>query len=289
MTALEVSPRDYHKKLTLNRENILDPDSWLSTSALKELRNCSLYQWRFAPKSFTGSAAADWGSLIDCLITTPDEIDDIIAVHNYDSFRTKEAREFRDDAQSQGKILMNQAELDKANRAANRLLADPIAGPIIEKSKKQVILLSKVKEVNFKGLADLVPEDEPILYDLKTTSDFSVGGISKAIQNFGYHIQAALYLKLWNTLHPDDMRKRFRFIWQSSAPPYEVAVTELPGFDIEAGSEWAAFQINRLIEAQEKSRWPNIVGDKVAIIGRPGYSEFKDIEEMDELPTAPEA
>ena len=286
-TALEVSPRDYHKKLTLNRENIFDPDSWLSTSTLKELRNSSLYRWRFAPKVFTGSAAADWGSVIDCLVTTPDEIGDIVAEHDYDSFRTKEAKAFRDDAIAQGKIVMTQAEMEKAKRAASIIRTDPIAGPIIKKSKKQVVLLSQVKGVNFKGLVDLVPENEPCLYDLKTISDFSVGGISKAIQSFGYHIQAALYLKLWNTLHPDDQRKKFRFIWQSSSSPYEVAITELPAFDIEAGSEWAAFQINRLTEAQNKNKWPNIVGDKIAIIGRPGYAEFKDIEEMDELPTAP--
>lgn len=353
--ALEVSPRDYHKKLTLNREDIFDPESWLSTSTLKELRNCSLYRWRFAPKTFNGSAASDWGNVIDCLITTPDEINDVVHVGDvddsppmkpshidseswkeiiddhldesrepsfvvlpFDSFKTKDARAARDEAISNGltpitsgmaskihyelprirkarevaesgKIIFTEDQMVEARRAANVLVTDRIAGPIIKDAKKQVILLSKVKGINFKGLVDLVPSDEPCLYDLKTISDLSIGGISKAIQNFSYHVQAAIYLKLWNSLNPDDQRKRFRFIWQSSSPPYEVAVTELPAFDIEAGSEWAAFQINRLIEAQEKSRWPNIVGDKIAIIGRPGYAEFKDIEEMDELPTAPKS
>ena len=285
---LEVSPRDYHQKLTLNRANLFDPDSWLSTSALKELKTCSLKRWRFSPNKFTGSKSADWGTIIDCLITTPEEIGEVIEVHNFDSFRTKEAREVRDDAIAQGKIFLSEAEMESAMAAAKMLLEDPIAGPVIKNSRKQVVLLSQIEGINCKGLVDIAPENEPILYDLKTTADFSVRGIANAIQKFGYYIQAGIYLKLWNNLYPEDQRKRFRFIWQSSSAPYEVAVTELPAFDIEAGSMWAAEKIHDLIKAQKQKKWPNIVGDKVAMIGRPGYAEFQDMEELDELPTAPE-
>jgi hypothetical protein len=132
-----------------------------------------------------------------------------------------------------------------------------------------------------------VPSESKCLYDLKTTGKLSVRGIESALTDYGYHVQAAVYLKLWNACNSDDQRDRFRFIWQSSEPPYEVAVTELPTADIEAGEEWAAFQIDRLKKATDENEWPGIFGGKVAIVGRPAYAMHQDEAEMDGITTAP--
>jgi hypothetical protein len=132
-----------------------------------------------------------------------------------------------------------------------------------------------------------VPLKSKCLYDLKTTGKLTVKGIESAISDFGYHVQAALYLKLWNACNPDDQRDRFRFIWQSSEPPYEVAVTELPTADIEAGGDWAAYQIDRLKKATETNHWPNMFDGKVAMLGRPAYAMHQDEAEMDGVTTAP--
>jgi len=284
---LEISPRDYHQRLQLNRSNILDENSWLSKSKLWELKKTSLNRWRYAPSIFTGSAAADWGTVIDCLITTPEEIDTVIAIHDYPDFRTKEAREFKADAAASGKVLMTKAQYEAAVGAANKLHEDKEAGSIIRGSKKQVVLLNKLLGVNFKGLVDLAPENAPYLADLKTTGNFSIREISKTIDNFGYHVQAALYLKLWNLCFPDDKRNRFRFIWQQSTAPYEVAVTELPGFDISVGEDWAATQIERLKKATETGYWPGITEGKCILLGRPAYAAIQDEEELDGLISAP--
>lgn len=285
--ALEVSPRDYHERLTLNRENIFDENSWLSKSKLWELKKSSLNRWRYAPSVFTGSAAADWGTVIDCLITTPEEIDTVIALHDYPDFRTKEARAFKADATASGRVLMTKGEYRAATNAAEKLYEDRESGDIIRNSKKQVVLLNQLLGVNFKGLVDIAPENAPYLADLKTTSNFSIREISKTIDNFGYHVQAALYLKLWNLCFPDDQRHRFRFIWQQSVAPYEVAVTELPGIDISEGEEWAANQIERLKNATETGYWPGITEGKCVMVGRPTYAAIQDEEDLDGLINAP--
>jgi hypothetical protein len=287
MTAIEVSPRDYHAKLCLDRGNIFSPDSWLSKSRLYELRNCSLYRWRFYPNEFAPSAAMAWGSLIDCLLTTPEEAAETLVFNPYPDFRTKAAQELRDSAIAAGKIVISAEQRAQAELAVSTIKAHPIAGKVIRHSRTQLVLLNKIRGIQFKGLVDLAPDNEPCLYDFKTTRDLTVRGISKAIDDFGYHVQAAIYLKLWNLCHPDDKRSRFRFIWQSSEPPYEIAVTEIPAFDIAAGDEWAANQIDRLIRATERNEWPNIIEDKIAMIGRPGYCAYQDEAELDGITSAP--
>lgn len=287
MSILEVSPRDYHKRLTLDRANIFSPDSWLSKSRLWELKTSSLYRWRYHARDFTPSPAMQWGTLIDAYITTPDEVDEILVFNPYPDFRTKAAQELRDSSIAQGKIVISGEDQLRVLQAVAVLHADPVAGPVIRDSAKQVVLLNRIRGVNFKGLVDLVPTKSKCLYDLKTTGKLSVRGIESAITDFGYNVQAAVYLKLWNACNPDDQRDRFRFIWQSSEHPYEVAVTELPTADIEAGEEWAAFQIDRLKNATEANEWPGIFGGKVAMIGRPAYAMHQDEAEMDGITTAP--
>lgn len=75
MNLLEISPRDYHSKLTCNRANIHAADSFLSKSVLWELYKGSLWRWRFHPREKKQTAAMKWGSLVDCIATTPELVD----------------------------------------------------------------------------------------------------------------------------------------------------------------------------------------------------------------------
>lgn len=292
---LEVSPRDYHTRLQLNREDIFAEDSWMSKSKLWELKDSSLFRWRYYPNEFAGSKFSDWGTLIDCLVTTPDEFDDITAPCPYPNFKTTVAQEFRDELRAAGKIILDETgrrnlEMPVGHdvfEAAEILMADPIAGPVIKASKKQVILTMEIQGVRFKALLDLAPENEAVLYDIKTTSDLSFSGMSKKIASLGYHVQAYLYLKLWNAAYPNDQRKNFRLIWQGQNPPYEVVVTEIPAADIEAGGEWAASALDRLIEAAKADKWPNLAGDRVVMLGRPGWAQFQDDEDIEGPISAP--
>jgi len=92
MNLFEISPRDYHSKLTCNRANIHAADSFLSKSVLWELDSRSLWKWRYHPRKMEPTAAMQWGSLVDCLATTPELLSESIAISPYDSYRTKEAR-----------------------------------------------------------------------------------------------------------------------------------------------------------------------------------------------------
>lgn len=291
-TPLEISPADYHSRLKVNRADIFDADSYLSKSVLWELKKSSLWRWRNAPSTFKGSPAADWGSVVDCLTTTPDEIEGLVALSPYDSFRTNEAKEWKAEQVAAGKIVMSGKQMREAEKAAERLRNHHIAAGFVQNSRKQVVLLNKVKpqdypEVNLKALVDLAPVSGPYLVDIKTTNTLTPRALSNKIADMGYGVQAGLYLKLWNLCHPDDQRDRFAFVWQCSEPPYEVCVSELPAADIHAGEEWIAHQIQRLASATRYNRWTDPLENQIAVIGRPEWAGYQDEEEYDGIIPAP--
>lgn len=287
---LEVSPRDYHTRLTCNRANIFDHNSFLSKSVIWELNESSLYRWRHNPKDqaeVAAKIAVQDGTIIDCLITTPEEIDDITAVHDYPDFRSKEAREFRDDALAAGRVPVSREKMGDYNKAARMFFTHPTVGPIVKASRKQVICIGTVCEIQSKCLVDIDGGESRILWDIKRTARLSRDNLEKTIADFGYYIQAAWYLHLWNQQHPDRPKDRFGFLWQCSEPPYEIVATELPSFDIEAGRDWVRYHCEKLKTATETGHWPGIFGDQITMLGRPGYAAMKDEFLYDEPVAAP--
>lgn len=279
MNIFEVTPAEYHAKLRCNRADIFAADSWLSKSALWELNSASLYKWRHYPKQFTPTAAMQWGSLIDCLTTTPELAETELAFSEFDNFRTKAAQEWRDAALAAGKIIVTADQLAEGRKAAEMLLSTHKASAeIFAKSKSQVIVAGRIRGVNIKGLVDLAPEGEDFLADLKTTSKFSLEGFGRTVADFGYHVQAGLYLALWNSMFPNDKRDRFKLVWQDSEAPYEVAVTELHQDEIRRGYEFSMHLIRKVTDAAKADQWPMDFEGKEPLIMRPTWAAMQEEE-----------
>jgi len=287
MNISETLPSEYHSKLTLDRGDIFSPESWLSKSSVFELYQSSLYKWRYFPRQFKPSPAMAWGSLVDTIITAPEDLQTEFAINPHDSFRSKEAREWKAEQESINKVIINTELLEEAHKAVEVLTGkNRYAAKMIEKSKRQVMLLNTVqhnscdKKVQVKGLVDLAPEGEPFLMDLKTTADFSASGFEKTQAKYNYNAQAGLYLNLWNSLHPNDQRDRFQIVWQQSTAPYEVAVTEMPSTDIQAGADMFNHLLGKLTRAASKNHWPMKFTQPV-LLGRAMFGQYMDEEEIE--------
>ncbi len=282
----QINPSDYHSLLTLDRGDIFSKDSWLSKSAVWELFQSSLYRWRYHPKKYS-TGAMRWGSLVDCLVTSPEDFDSQFTMSEFDSYRTKEAREWKAQEEERGVSIIKTEDLANARKAAEILTSkfQPSA-EIIERSASQVVMLNRVmtphsdKPVGLKALADFVPEGTDYLADLKTTADFTATGFAKTIGKFGYHAQAAHYLQMHNLQNPDDQRDRFLIIWQQSSAPYEVAVTEIPKVDIMDGQMIFDHLLGRIIKAAESDYWAPLF-PKPALLGRASFSVYDEEAEME--------
>ena len=278
----EVSSADYHTLLKCNRADIFAPESYLSKSVLWELNSSSLFKWRFHPREFSPTPAMQWGSLVDCLTTTPELVEEEIRISPFSSYRTKEAKDWRDKQLAVGKTIITQQQFDEGVKASEMLMQTNVqSAEIFDGSLKQVIIGAKISGVQFKGLVDLAPVGKDYLVDLKTTGmDFTLEGFSKAIANFGYHVQAGLYLALWNSTHPADTRQRFKIVWQSSQPPYEVCVTELHRDEIAAGLKTALRLLGKLKHAAQEDHWPMLAENETPILNRPVWASMQDEDDV---------
>ena len=293
MNTLEVNPSEYHFRLKLDRRDIFSPDSWLSKSTVFELYQSSLYKWRYFERTFKTTDAMTWGSLVDCLITAPDDFAAQFAVSPFDSFRTKDAKEWKAEKNESGVAIVTEDLITKAKQATQHLTeTHEVAAEIINNSAKQVVMLNKIqtpfsdKPINLKALADFVPNNKPYLADLKTTNDFTPNGFAKTIAKYGYHVQASHYLDMWNAANPDDQRDRFLIIWQDSKAPYEVAISEIPQSDIFDGRDLFTHLLGKIIRAAEKDHFP-MAYQKPILVGRSSFGAVLDGEEIDGHGEAP--
>ena len=112
-----------------------------------------------------------------------------------------------------------------------------------------------------KGLIDVLPQHldhDDCIADLKTPSVnlYRDGDLALQVAQYGYHIQAALYLFLWSKL-TKDTRRRWKIIWQSSAPPYEVRVTELEDTWLDAGRRVIMDCLPMMVRHFKKKHFPS--------------------------------
>lgn len=106
----------------------------------------------------------------------------------------------------------------------------------------------------------------PYLIDLKTTDrDASERSVSITISSYKYHQQAGMYHAGMEALFPGPYRK-FAFIFQEKARPYEPSVNDLDDIALAQGKSQFRKHINRFRECLDTGEWPGY-GDGIGLVG----------------------
>ncbi len=242
--------------------------------------------WRFAknPRKWyltkdepnAPTAAMTWGSLVDCLILQPHELPACFAVSPHADFRTKAAQEWRD---SQTVPVVTLAQVEEARRAASAVTGHHFAGAMLQGAITQLsAVASGIEDVTgerFLGKCrlDVVPDPggpfSDWIVDLKTTQ--SLSKIPATIAEFGYHVQAAWYLDMFNVASGQE-RARWGFIFQESEAPYEVAVVELDPDAIAKGREWYLKALSQWCQSHKTGNFPNPWDDEIKVVNLPKWA-----------------
>ena len=254
----------------------------------------SPYKWKYGPpKDFSGNLNVLHGSLVDCLTLVPDAFHDIFALSEFESFRTNDAKVWRDKMLAEGLEPITQAQHAVGLTCAERLQDHGIAGEIIRGSEAQVSAIFAGHSEGFPYKLKIRPDMVPDvlgpygewLFDLKTTG--SIADFPKIVENLKYHWQAAIYLDVYNRMEksrwdaafaevdekePYHYRTRFGFIVQEREKPYEVAVFELNTADIAAGRNGYAAAIASFCECERNRNWPSDYEDEIKPLSRPGWA-----------------
>lgn len=113
------------------------------------------------------------------------------------------------------------------------------------------------------------------LIDLKSTMDASEEAFRKDVADYGYHVQAALYLRGARALNLDT--PHFMVVAVEKEPPHDIAIYRIHEGSIQVGDEWLNVMLPRWKEYEASDVWPGY-SPKPQDISLPAW-EFKRHEQ----------
>ena len=256
------SNADYHA-----RESI-------SASRLKLLRQSPrVYQATvlLGKMPHSETAAMKLGTAIHCAVLEPRAYRSnyVLCPAECSDKRTKAYKEWVQFAGE--RIVLTDAESVTIHNASAALRMHPIAGKIIlamELTEGSVTYADPESGADcrfrFDGIAG------PIVFDIKTIAECSMEKISRAIWDFGYHIQSAHYLAGLETLDPSTAW-RFMFLFVETSEPWRVRVVELGPSEIELGRFERAALIRDLLARTASGDWSEPGENEVCSVSVPAY------------------
>jgi hypothetical protein len=174
------------------------------------------------------------------------------------SWSAKFCKDWRRSMEAAGKLVVSQSTYDSTFGAALSVARHPLAAPLVIDGESEVSLVTwdEVNDIGVRCRLDHVPPGRALV-DCKFTHDVTPRGFARNAYEMGYHIQAALYLDVWNTLCGVEAPKdQFVFVACEQTEPWAVNVfTCSPDF-IELGRQHAAEMLALFARCLREDHWP---------------------------------
>lgn len=276
----------WHKNLNNNEYHGSFGFSSSQLKALIEHTPAHLQYGMTAHREPTASMAL--GTAVHSLVLEPFRFNDDFVIAPVVDKRTKIGKEIwaNFEADSAGKTLINAAQFEQASAMADSVRNHPIAGALLDDIVVESSVYwwyrsmdpdddTKYKEM-LKVRPDAICRKYPVIIDLKSTADGSYSGFIKSIQNYYYHMSAAMYLEGVNQCRPllEEMRHfaytKFIFVCVENAAPYLTSVYELSPEYLDIGKTLYRRALHALRYGREND-WPGFP-DEVRIIEPPGWA-----------------
>lgn len=209
----DISNADYHR------------DEALGSTSLKTLATRTPAHWKWESEHPVHKDVYDVGTVAHSLILE-DDASGVIIVDAAD-WRTKAAKDAKEEARAEGKIAMLQKEYAPIIAMRESVMRHPLA--------KAAFTGHRAEESAFWDEGGLMLKCRPdawqpgMLVDLKTVRSANPNDFGKTAHEFGYHQSAAHYIDGAKAATGEELP--FHFVLVEKTAPYFVSVVEL---DIEA-------------------------------------------------------
>ena len=271
IVAADYDPQAYHKQDAQRGT----PEFVMSRSQLCEFSRCPS-RWKDGYER-KDSDATNYGSLIDCLVLSSDKYGMKFAVKPalYMDKETAEmkwsptskvCREWAAEQKSAGVEPIDQGDEDEAQKAVAKLYADTQIAAYLKSSAKQVYCTAEWHDqsgvvIPLKVLIDLAPDKSNGAYgrtlgDFKTTRDAGLRSWAKSVNQYDYHVQAALFLDVYNAATGEE-RNDFRHVVQENIAPYQPAKRYLSREFIIGGRNAYRVALNYYSDCLASNTWPD--------------------------------
>lgn len=242
---------------------LVDPDEYHKWK--KELPNCvsksSLVEFMENPLRFKmnldagiekKSAGFKLGSAVDAAVLTPDvfarkyfyEPKEVQICANgkphAGGHQSKEQKARWDERAARGDVFLEPEELKQVNDMANSMTEhlQKLGLKVGESCLSQVAMFVRVEAVNgvmlpvpltVCGCLDILPLEDPVLMDAKTTSrGVTEAGINAAMADYSYGVQAAMYADLFQVCTGEPEARRFVFLFAETIFPHQTRLAWVP-------------------------------------------------------------
>ena len=198
-------------------------------------------------------------------------------------WRTRSARERRDEARAAGRIPILAADYETARAMAEVVADHPIAGAALRRQgapEQTLVWRDRPTGVWCRAMVDYLPTPQRgrrlVLVDYKTCSDASTAGIRASVARYRYHQQAAWYLTGVRELGLSEYPALI-FVFQERSAPHLVHVVEIDPDDLLLGEALNRRALEIYRECVESGRWPGYSDKEITLISLPEWA-YKESE-----------
>lgn len=231
------------------------------------------------------------GSLFDALVTGEGAENFQVAPEKLDR-RTKAGKEWAEDVESQGRVIITPADAAWAHDAFEALMAIPEARESIEEAEFQVSIRARLAShplFELQGRPDLTCLDGlkttdfvPTFDDLKSARSLDAFVRGNHVVDYGYHVQAAIVREVAREAGIDDTRHRWFVVTKPDQPPVQAVVFNIT-------EEWMSLGMRALYAALSKIHhwtasgvWPRTERTVLDAVPPAWLTKRVEIEEREE-------
>jgi exodeoxyribonuclease VIII len=231
----------------------------IGSTLLKKIASKSLAH--AMSEEFKTSAAMNLGSAVHAAILEPETYEKEFIVSPKIDKRTKAGKEqYKEFLElSFGKILINEDQEQAVIGAVESLKRHNIANGMLTGGESEYSYFAELDGISCKCRPDYFNSNS--LIDLKTCADASNDGFMKACINFGYHIQAAFYLDVFNAANGTSV-KDFYFVAIETSKPFAINTFKMGEVEINLGREQYKKALKQLKEYRETNNLDNFCYEK---------------------------
>ena len=166
------------------------------------------------------------------------------------------------------KLVVTRKELEKAGAADMLIRNHEEFGAILKSSLFAALVTGVYRdpdtgiEVPIKTAIDIVPDDQTALVDLKTGRSAEPRAWTRACWSYGYDLQGAMNLDLWNPATGEN-RHRFKHLIQENEFPYHTTYKPLSDEFVHLGRIRYLAALKRYCQCLSSGDWPGYAGDEI--------------------------
>lgn len=182
------------------------------------------------------------------------------------------------DRETLGKDVITAEERDALNAMHDAVRAHPGAGRLLAKggqSEASAFWIDEQTGVHCRMRTDRLVSGMNLILDLKSCADASPDGFARAVANFGYHRQNAVYVDGMRAVTGEDWRMAFVAVEKDA--PHLVAVYVLSDAAVEQGRQEIRAGLETAARCIATNEWPGY-SDQVVALDLPRWAQTMPVD-----------